>query len=193
MKTARELHGWLATFDSDQEIVAAARAIHERGVRDVDAFLPRPIEALEELLTPQRSSLPGPVLVAALIGAITGLGVQWFCNAWDLPLNVGGRPPFSLPAFIPITFEITVLFGAVTAFVSALRRMGLPHLAHPVFETEGFERASIDQFWLYVGASDQKFDADPIAHLLREHGARAVRWTPPAAEEQHPEPERAVP
>jgi hypothetical protein len=193
MKTARELHGWLAAFPSDSAILAAARAIHERGLRDVDAFLPRPIEALEELLTPERSGLPRPVLIAAAIGAITGLGVQWFCNTWDLPLNVGGRPPFSLPAFIPITFEITVLFGAVTAFFSALLRMGLPHLSHPVFETEGFERASIDHFWLYVGADDQKFEADPVAQLLRDHGALAVRWTPTAAEDPHREPAGAVP
>jgi hypothetical protein len=185
LKTARELHGWLAPFASDQSIVAAARALHERGLRDLDAFLPRPIEALEELIAPQRSSLPRPVLVATIVGALSGLGLQWFCNSWDLPLNVGGRPPFSLPAFIPITFELSVLFGAVTAFFGVMRRMGLPHLSHPVFEAEGFERASIDQFWLYVSANDQRFEAEPIAQLLREHGALGVRWTPSPSSTEH--------
>ena len=187
-KTARELKGILAAFNSDQEIVAAARAVHERGVRDLDAFLPRPIDALEELVAPQRSSLPRPVLLAAIIGALTGLGAQWFCNTWDMPLNVGGRPPFSLPAFIPITFEMTVLFGSITAFVSGLLRMGLPHLSHPVFETAGFESASIDQFWLYIGAGDEHFEAAPLTQLLRDQGAVEVHWTPSAA----PEPEGAA-
>lgn len=176
-----DARGLLAPFASSQAITEAARALHAQGYRTLDAFVPRPVEALEEVIAPERSSLPRPVLIAAVLGALTGLGVQWFCNAWDYPLNVGGRPPFSLPAFIPIMFEAMVLFGALTAFFGVLYRMGLPRLYHPVFEVPGFERASIDQFWLYIAANDPQFQAGPVESLLREHGALSVHWTPPAA------------
>ena len=174
----REPRGLLAPFETAHAITAAARALHAQGYRDLDAFVPRPVEELEEVIAPERSTLPRGVLIAAVLGALTGLGVQWFCNTWDYPLNVGGRPPFSLPAFIPITFEAMVLFGSVTAFFSVLYRMGLPRLYHPVFEVPGFERASIDQFWLYVGADDAQFQAGPVESLLREHGALAVSFMP---------------
>lgn len=173
-----ETRGLLAAFASDGAIVAAAQALHAQGLRALDAFVPRPVEALEEVIAPERSGLPRSVLVGALLGALTGLGVQWFCNTWDYPLNVGGRPPFSLPAFIPIVFEFMVLFGALTAFFGVLRRMRLPQLYHPVFEVEGFERASLDQFWLYVGADDPQFQLGAVEALLRDHGALSVRWTP---------------
>src|SRR5262245_45533815 len=116
----------LAEFASESAIVEAARALRERGYHALDAITPRPIEALQDLLAPVRSSLPRTVWVSGLAGAITGLGVQWFCNAWDYPINVGGRPPFSAPAFIPITFEIAVLFAALAAFFGVLHRMRLP-------------------------------------------------------------------
>jgi hypothetical protein len=168
----------LAPFATAQAIVEAAHALHARGYRELDAFVPRPVEELEALIAPVRSSLRRSVFAASVLGALTGLGVQWFCNAWDYPLNVGGRPPFSLPAFIPIAFEATVLFGAAAAFFGVLHRMGLPRLSHPLFEVAGFERASIDQYWLYVGANDAQFQAGPVEDLLREHGALAVSWTP---------------
>lgn len=173
--------GFIAEFDDASAITEATRALHAHGYRELDAFVPRPVEALEELIVPTRSSLPRTVLIASVIGAITGLGVQWFCNAWDYPLNVGGRPAFSLPAFIPITFESTVLFGAVTAFFAVLKRMGLPRLYHPLFEVPGFERASIDRFWLLVAEQDPQFEPVALESTLREHGALEVRRIPQGA------------
>jgi hypothetical protein len=162
--------GVLAEFDSDHAIVAAAEALRERGYRDLDAFTPRPIEALQDAIAPGRSTLPRTVFIAGACGAAVGLGTQWFCNAWDLPLNVGGRLPFSLPAFIPITFELMVLFAALAAFFGALYRAGLPHLTHPVFDVAAFARASDDRFWLFVSANDPSYRDHETEQLLHQLG-----------------------
>jgi len=164
-----------AEFARADDLVAVVEALTARGYHELDAFVPRPVEALERLLAPRRSRLPRAVLALAVCGAVTALGVQWFCNAWDYPLNVAGRPPFSLPAFIPITFEMMVLFGSVTAFIGVLYQMRLPHLTHTMFEVPGFERASADRFWLYVGA-DKAFVADAVESLLREHDCSGTHW-----------------
>ena len=164
----------LAEFADEQTIVAAARALIERGYSELDALTPRPLEPLQQLITPQRSTIPRSVLIAGISGAVTGLGVQWFCAAFDYPINVGGRPPFSLPAFIPITFEIMVLFAGVTAFVSVLHRMRLPHLSQPIFDAPGIERASIDRFWLVVSARDERYDEQATPQLLYELGCEQV-------------------
>jgi Protein of unknown function (DUF3341) len=169
--------GVMAEFGSEQAIVGATRALLEAGYRRLDAFVPRPIEELSDLITPQRSTLPRTVFIGAVFGAIVGLGTQWFCNTWDSPLNVGGRPPFSLPAFIPIMFEITVLFGSLTAFFGVLYRMRLPRLADPVFEVPGFASASIDRFWLYVSADDPRWRAQELEELLNAHDCAGVHWT----------------
>jgi hypothetical protein len=183
MTDARDaMRGLIAEFATDGAIVDAARALCDSGYRQLDAFVPRPVEALEELIAPRRSNLPRSVLIGAVLGAISGLGVEWFCNAWDYPLNVGGRPPFSLPAFIPITFEILVLFGSLTAFFGVLHRMRLPRLTDPVFEVHDFESASIDHFWLYVGADDPRFRAAELEELLPQHGCLCLRWTRHAEE-----------
>jgi hypothetical protein len=178
MTDARDARGGLlAEFASDAAIVAATRALCAQGYRQLDAFVPRPVEALEELIAPTRSSLPRTVFIAGALGAISGLGVEWFCNTWDYPLNVGGRPPFSLVAFIPIGFEITVLFGALAAFFGVLLRLHLPRLTDPVFEVAGFESASIAHFWLYVGADDPRFRAAELEEVLQQHGCLRVSWT----------------
>lgn len=185
--------GLVAPFADADAIVQAARALRGEGYRELDAFVPRPVEELEDVIAPARSTLPRVVLLGSVIGALSGIGVQWFCNAWDYPLNVGGRSLFSLPAFIPITFEATVLFGSLTAFFAVMIRMGLPRLYHPLFEIPGFERVSIDQFWLFVSASDPKFQAGPVESLLRDHGALEVRWTPISAPETRGEAPHGAP
>ncbi|HKP60533.1 MAG TPA: DUF3341 domain-containing protein [Polyangiales bacterium] len=162
----------LAEFSTEQAIVAATRALRERGYSALDTVTPRPIEELQQLIAPERSTLPRTVFIAGLLGAITGLGVQWFCNTWDYPLNVGGRPAFSLPAFIPITFEIMVLFAGLAAFFGVLHRMHLPRLAHPQFDAPGIESASIDRFWLVV--EDTGFDRQETERLLVELGGERV-------------------
>src|SRR4051812_20394942 len=184
--------GALAEFASDSELIAAVRTMHDRGYTKLDAITPRPIEELQELIAPERSDLPRYVFIAGLIGAVTALVTQWWCNAIDYPINVGGRPPFSLPAFIPITFEIMVLFASLTAFFGVMIRMGLPRLAAPLFEAPGFEGATIDRFWLLVSEDDPQFDRAGLPDVLFSLGAEQVAIVPepppPAPESPAPEP-----
>ena len=172
--------GIAAEFDSEASIVSAARALQEQGYRALDALTPRPIDDLQDIVAPRRSTLPRTVLAAGLTGTLVGLGVQWWCNAWDYPINVGGRPPFSLPAFVPITFEIMVLFAALATFFGVLRRMYLPRLAHPVFDVPGIESASIDRFWLLVLADDRHPDDATTERLLAELGGEQITRLPVA-------------
>jgi hypothetical protein len=179
---ARELArpGFYAEFASDTDAVLAARELVRRAHPVLDAFTPRPVAALEELVAPGRSTLNRTVFVCGLVGALTGLGIEWFCNGFDYPLNVGGRPPFALPAYIPITFEAMVLFASFGAFFGFLRRAGLPWLSHPVFEVPGFERASIDRFFLLVERPAASA-GDELRALLVELGALDVYPTPGAS------------
>jgi hypothetical protein len=177
-KHAQELAqpGFYAEFATDKGAVAAARRLIADGHPVLDAFTPRPVVELEELVAPARSNLNRTVFFGGLLGACTGLGIEWACNAWDYPLNTGGRPPFALPAYIPITFEAMVLFAAFAAFFGFMHRAGLPWLAHPAFEVPGFERASIDRFFLLV--ERRRGGDDELAALLEELGAVSVVKTP---------------
>jgi Protein of unknown function (DUF3341) len=177
-RSGHVLAGLAAEFESESAILAAAEALRQRSRATLDALTPRPIEALQDLIAPERSTLPRTVFVAGVCGALTGLGVQWWCNAVDYPLNVGGRPPFSLPAFIPITFEIMVLFAALATFFGVLYRMRLPRLAHPVFDAPGIASASIDRFWLVVADDDPGLDEERARALLSELGAARIARIP---------------
>jgi hypothetical protein len=180
---AEPMSGLMVEFASDEAIVEATRALTERGFRELDGFTPRPIEALQTLLAPQRSTLPRTVFVAGALGAATALATQWFCNAWDYPLNVGGRPAFSLPACIPITFELMVLFAAVAAFFGVLHRAGLPHLTHPVFDVPLFASASVDRFWLFVSTREASYQPDETERILHQHGCVSIVAIPPGGDE----------
>lgn len=172
--------GLFAEFDSDDAIVHAARQMAELGYRCLDAYTPRPVEALESVVAPQRSNLNRTVFAAGVWGAATGLGIQWLVNGVDYPLNVGGRLPFGLPAFIPITFEAMVLLGSLAAFFGCLHRGRLPWLSHPVFEIPGFERASVDRFFLLVESPEPGAREDEARERLLELGAlRVVPASPP--------------
>jgi hypothetical protein len=107
-------------------------------------------------------------------GAVGGFLIMWYCNAWSYPINVGGRPPFAIPAFIPITFESGILAAGVTGFVALFWTIGLPSLAHPLFRVDGFERASVDRFWLAIDVRDAALDLRRTPDELRAFGAVRV-------------------
>ena len=162
--------GIAAEFESPDALLEAARALYARGYRRLDAFAPHRIDGLDEALGIGRTRIPVFVLVAAL----TGLGARylliWYCNAYDYPLNVGGRPLNSFPAWVPIMFETAVLFAGVTAFVLSLVLSGMPRLHHDMSEVEGFDRVTVDRYWLTVDASDPAWSED-VATDLAERGA----------------------
>ncbi len=166
--------GVMAEFGSAEALILAIPRLRALGLRKLDAYTPYPIRELEPLLEIKRSFIPKAVLAMGLLGATAAYTLQWWCAAVSYPLNVGGRPLHSAPAFIPITFETTVLFAAGTAFLLALVAAGLPRLHHPVFEVEGFESASIDGYWVAIAADDPKLDAALVERELLGAGAKRV-------------------
>jgi hypothetical protein len=140
----------VAEFDSPDRVVAAAKLARALGYARVDAFTPFAISALDEALAISRTKLPYLVLLAGLSGAALAFIIQWWTNAIDYPINVGGRPPNSIPTHILIVFETTVLLASFTAFGAALLGSRLPRLHHPVFDLPGFERTTLDRFWLTI-------------------------------------------
>lgn len=155
-----------AEFESPEAVIEAARQIRERGYRQVEAYTPYPIHELDEALAIPESRLPWGILVAGLLGAGGGYGLQWLLVAYLYPLNVGGRPPHAPPPFMIITFEMGILLAGLTAFFGVFVLSRLPRLWDRMFEVPGFERASIDRFWLRVDAPDDTFDADEMAREL---------------------------
>ena len=156
----------LAEFGSAEAITAAAERLAKLGYRRMDAWTPYPIAALDPHLGIPRSPIPKLVLGAGIFGATFAYLLQTWMNAWDYPLNVGGRPLHSGPAWIPITFETTVLFAVLTSFFGVFAFCRLPRLHHPLHEIEGFERSTIDRFWLGIDTSDPLYDPSRVEQLL---------------------------
>ena len=168
------LYGILAEFSDPNDLVAAAKRAHEAGYRQMDAYTPYPIEELAEVMGIHHSALPLLVLIGGILGLVGGLSLQYWTSAVNYPLNVGGRPFFSWPAFIPVTFETTVLLAALTAVFGMLAINGLPMPYHPVFNEPRFALASRDRFFLCIEATDPKFDADDTARFLQRLQPRAI-------------------
>jgi hypothetical protein len=163
----------LGEFPDDHALLAAARALRADGQGSLDLHTPYPIHGAEEALGLPRSTVPRLTLVAGLTGAVTGYLLQWYTVGFDWPLNVGNRPPHSAPAFIPVTFELSVLFAAGAIFFGLLfAYFRFPRLHHPVFEVEEFRSASIDGMWL--SAEVPEAEATVLADRLRGLGARQV-------------------
>ena len=158
MNVRENIYGLMAGFSGSEEILSAARRAYENGYRQMDAFTPFPIDGLAESLGRKKPLIPLIVLVAAIGGGLGGYFMQWYAMAVDYPINVGGRPLNSWPAFIPITFELTILSGALAAIFGMLALNKLPEPHHPVFNVPEFERASTDKFFLCIEARDPKFD-----------------------------------
>jgi len=175
---SERLFGMAAVFDTPEAILSAAKAVRATGYTHAEAYTPFPVIGLSESLGFRRTWVPPLVLAGGLFGAGGGFFMQWFANVIHLPWNVGGRPVNSWPAFIPITFELGVLFAALCAVFGMLMLNRLPQPFHPMFKLDGFESASQDQFFLCIEASDPKFDADAVREFLIGLGPRAVMEVP---------------
>jgi ActD protein len=168
------LYGLIAEFENPGDLIAAARRAREEGYRAMDAYSPYPIHELTEALALPRTKLPLLVFIGGALGCGTALLMQWFATAVHYPINVGGRPLASWPSFIPITFELTVLFAAGTAVLGMLGLNGLPMPYHPIFNAARFALASRDRFFLCIEARDPMFDAEKTSRFLATLGARVV-------------------
>ncbi len=160
------LHGVMAQFATPDELVQAAKAVHDAGYTHVDAYSPYPIEAVWEALGEHHNELPALVLGGGITGGLFGFGLQYWTSVIDYPLNLGGKPFNSWPAFIPVTFECIILFAALTAVIGMIALNGLPMPYHPVFNAPNFERATSDGFFLCIEATDPKFDKSKAHDFL---------------------------
>ena len=172
--TRPPIHGLMAEFTEPNELIAAVRATHEAGYTRVDAYTPYPIEEVAEALHLKRSGLPLLVLIGGIIGCTAGFGLQYWAATMAYPINVGGRPFNSWPAFLPITFETTVLVAALFAVLGMLALNGLPMPYHPVFNVPRFALASRDRFFLCIEATDPKFDREGTRRFLERQVPREV-------------------
>ena len=140
----------------------------------MDAYTPFPMEAVFEALGLHRNAMPLLVLCGGILGCVGGLGLCYWVSVVAYPLNVGGRPFFSLPAFIPVTFECTILVASLSAVLGMLALNGLPMPYHPVFNLPRFALASRNRFFLCIEAQDPRFDLDGTRRFLETLGAREV-------------------
>ena len=161
-----ELHGIVAEFSEPRALLVAARAAYAKGYRRMDAYTPYPVDDLAESLGMRRTGVPLITLLCGIAGGLGGYGMQAYSAIIDYPLNVGGRPLHSWPAFVPVTFELTVLCAALGAVLGMLVLNGLPRPNHPIFDTPFFAERSQSRFYLCIEARDREFDADETAEFL---------------------------
>jgi hypothetical protein len=168
------LYGVIAEFESPNDLVHAARKTYDAGYRRINGYSPYPIEELSEAIGFTHTSLPLIVFIGGVIGGLSGFFMQYWIEVIDYPLNVGGKPYNSWPAFIPITFEMTVLFAAFAAVLGMLVLNKLPQPYHPVFNAPNFALATRDRFFLAVEANDPKFEHGAVVDLLKSLNAIEV-------------------
>jgi hypothetical protein len=169
------LYGLMGEFEDPTALVAAARRTYDEGYRKFDSFSPFPIHEIFSAMHLEDRRVPWIVLAGGIAGMLTGLGLQVWVSAFAYPLNIGGRPYLSWPMFIPVTFELTILFAAFGAVFGMFILNGLPMPYHPVFNVARFtEHASQDGFFLAIEADDPKFDRQGTRAFLQSLGAKDV-------------------
>ena len=174
MSAEAPIYGLLAEFEHPGDLLEAVRRARAAGYRKMDAYTPFPVEHLSEALGFGHTNLPLIVLIGGLVGCAGGFALQYWISAIDYPLNIGGRPLNSWPAFIPVTFELTILLAALAAVLGMLGLNGLPMPYHPLFNSPRFALASRNRFFLCIESKDRHFNREATAKFLSELKSNGV-------------------
>jgi hypothetical protein len=174
MSRPRKIYGLLAEYDTAAAVYHACETVRDAGYRRWDSHTPFPVHNLDRAMGLPPSRLPWLVLVGGLTGAGGGLLLQWWVSTQAQALVIAGKPHFSWQAFVPVTFELMVLFAAATAVIGMLALNRLPQLYHSLFKSRRFEKVTDDKFFISIDAADPKFDEETTAALLRRAGATHV-------------------
>lgn len=172
------IYGVMAQFPSPEILLDAVHALRDDPAIRLEAYTPFAVEGLSDALRLPPNRVPLATLIGGLVGGLGAYFVQWYAAVISFPINVGGRPLHSWPLFVPVSFEMTILFGAFTAVIAMLVANGLPRLRHPVFNTPGFTLASRNRFFLCVRGSAHSFDYSVIEERLSQLGAEHVCEVP---------------
>ena len=156
--TAPSIYGLVAEFETPTELVNACKAAYAEGYREMDAYSPFPIEEASEAIGFHKSAVPLVVLTGGILGGLSGFLLQYWINVIAYPLNIGGKPFNSWPAFVVPTFEMTILFAGLSGMFGMFALNGLPRPYHPLFHVDQFSKVTRNRFFLCVEAIDPKFD-----------------------------------
>ncbi len=171
----KDLFGVIATFRTPEAVKDAAVRLRQSGFHAFEAYTPHAVEGLDRVIHPgPKRLLPLTMFAAAIVGAAGGYWIQYWDEALNYPLNVGGRPHNSWPAFTVSTFELMLLVTIAVGFVAMLAASRLPKLYHPIFEAKSFERASRDRFVICIEATDPRFDRDLVRDIFEDLGAERI-------------------
>src|ERR1041385_1166278 len=172
--TAAPIYGLMAEFETPTELVEAAKGAYAAGYRKMDAYTPYPLEEAAEAIGAHHNRVPLVVLVGAMLGMIGGYSLEYWVSVMAYPINVGGKPFHSWPAFIPVTFGCTILGAALSAVLGMLALNGLPQPYHPVFNVPRFALASRNRFFLCIESKDAQFDIERTRQFLETLEPREV-------------------
>ncbi len=172
------LYGYMAEFETPTDILLAAQTAYAAGYRKMDAYSPQPVHGLAEAIGFEKNRVALVCLVGGLLGLATAYVLQYWVNLVAYPINIAGRPLHSWPSFIIVTFELTILFGGLSAGIGMLAMNGLPMPYHPVFNVDRFRFVSRDRFFLCIEAADPKFDMVDTRAFMESLGASSISEVP---------------
>lgn len=170
----QSLYGILAEFRNPKELTDAARLCVQKGYNKFDTFSPFPIHGMDKAMNLKKSKLGWIVLGHAILGFSGAIAMMYYMSVIDYPINISGKPFFNAPAWVPITFELTVLLSAFGTVFGMFFLNGLPKLHNPLFNVQRFKKATDDGFFVCIEAEDAQFEEGEVRKFLEEAGATHI-------------------